>query len=117
MSQQPNSQPNGQIYNGGPPFGECGHIVTIGQYALDWITALGGSVTLGNQNKTIQSINMPLDPSGVPVALPQGLVALTTTDVQRQSLIAAVQGKVWPPLPCDTTGRRWWRRPWFGGLW
>ena len=97
MNQQPNSNPFEQnIYNGGPPYGQPGHIVTAGQYALDWITALGGTVTLSNNDTTIDPIAMPLDTNGIPVAMPARLTALVNNN--RESLIAAVRGKVWPPL-------------------
>jgi hypothetical protein len=97
MSLAPNTDPNGNIYNGGPTYGNPGHIVTPGQYALDWITSLGGSFTLSNNNTTINAV-MPIDPvTGAPDAVPAHLQSLICS--ARQSIIAAILGKQYPPIP------------------
>lgn len=89
----PNSQPNGQQFNGGTP----GELVTPGQFAVDWLTALGGTFTLVNQNQGF-TYSMPLDGTGLqPVAIPQDLAAMLVQ--YRQSIIAALQGIEYPPLP------------------
>ena len=83
----PNSQPNGQQWNGGNP----GELVTPGQFAMDWLEALGGLFTLVNN---AQGFTYTL-PDGV--VIPQDLAAMLIN--YRQSIIAALQGKQYPPLP------------------
>jgi hypothetical protein len=88
----PNSQPYGQMYNGGTP----GAMVSVGQYVVDWLQALGGIFVLIDNAQGF-TYTMPLDGTGIPVAIPQALASLLIED--RQSVIAALQGKVYPPLP------------------
>lgn len=89
----PNSQPNGQQWNGGNP----GELVTAGQFAVDWLQALGGVFTLTDLNQGF-TYTMPLDGTGLqPVAIPQDLAAMLIN--YRQSIIAALQGVNYPPLP------------------
>jgi hypothetical protein len=93
MPYPPNAfEPNGQIFNGGT----VGQLVTAGQYALDWIVALGGEVVLSN-NFTTMNVVMPFQPDNTPTPIPQGLQALIQND--RESIIAAVRGVAYPPLP------------------
>lgn len=100
MPYPPNSfEPNGQIFNGGT----AGARVTAGQFALDWIVSLGGSVELSN-NFTTLNVVMPFQPDNTPTPLPQELQALVNNN--RESLIGAARGVVWPPLPpvCTLAG-------------
>lgn len=93
MPYPPNQQqPNAQIFNNALSM----TIVTAGQYAYDWLTSLGGSVTLSNNNTTF-NIVMPFQPDNTPTPIPQELSALITDF--RQSFLAAVQGVAYPPLP------------------
>lgn len=89
----PNSQPYGQQWNGGNP----GALVTAGQFAMDWLQALGGVFTLTNQNQGF-TYTMPLDGTGLqPVAIPQDLATMLIN--YRESVLAALQGVNYPPLP------------------
>jgi hypothetical protein len=87
---EPNGAPDG-MFNGGTP----GTQVTRGQYALDWIRALGGDVVLSNNNTTM-TVVMPFQPDNTPTPLPAELQTLVTNS--RESIIAAVQGKQYPPI-------------------
>ncbi len=94
MPYPPNvSEPNGgNMFNGGT----AGQRVTAGQYALDWIHAIGGEVVLSN-NYTTMNVTMPFQADNSPTPIPQGLAALIQND--RESLIAAKRGVAYPPLP------------------
>lgn len=94
---EPNGAPDG-MFNGGTP----GLRVTKGQYALDWIRALGGDVILSN-NFTTMTVTMPFQPDNTPTPLPAELQALISN--ARESIIGAVRGVQYPPLPVlDTDG-------------
>lgn len=93
MAYPPNqSAPYGQMFNGGT----VGQRVTEGQFALDWIVALGGSVELSN-NFTTMNVVMPFQADNTPTPLPQDLQAMINNN--RESIIGAVRGIAYPPLP------------------
>lgn len=93
MPYPPNEKvPNFVVFNGGTQ----GARVTAGQYALDWIRSLGGDVTLSNNNTTM-TVVMPKTPDDTPAQMHPELQAMLT--VYRESVIAAVQGVAYPPLP------------------
>lgn len=83
---------NFTVFNGGTP----GTRVTAGQYALDWLTSLGGSAVLTNNNTTF-NIVMPFLADGTPAPIPDALNALLQN--VRQSFIGALRGVQYPPLP------------------
>jgi hypothetical protein len=89
-------------------FGTPGTYVSPGQYALDWITFLGGTAT--TPDGISLELTMPLDASGVPVGWPQELQCLIVN--WRLSLLAAIDGKVYPPgsdqPPPAGWGYWWW---------
>jgi hypothetical protein len=88
---------SGAPFNGGTP----GALVSPGQYALDWVTSLGGTLTADAAGTGIVC-TMPTGPDGLPVPLPQELASMIA--IWQQSILAATQGKVWPPnaltYPC-----------------
>jgi hypothetical protein len=88
-----------EFFNGGTP----GAIVSPGRYALDWLQSLGGTAALDAAGTGLV-ITMPVGPDGLPTPWPQELQALVQN--YRNSLMAAIQGKVYPPgsdqLPSDT---------------
>jgi hypothetical protein len=73
-------------------FGTPGTYVSPGQYALDWITFLGGTATTPDGIQL--RLTMPIQ-AGIPVQWPQELQCLIAN--WRLSLVAAIQGKVYPP--------------------
>lgn len=99
--------PSGGPFNGGTP----GTYVSPGQYTLDWITSLGGTASLDSHGTGLV-LTMPIGSDGVTrVPFPQELQCLII-DYQ-QSLLAAIQGKVWPPgsdQPPPACSMFW---PWF----
>jgi len=83
---------SGSPFNGGAP----GTLVTPGQYALDWVRALGGDIALdANGTGIVVTLGVPW---------PNELQALV--GVWQSSIIAAIQGKVYPPdaLTCPRFG-------------
>jgi hypothetical protein len=77
--------------------------VSPGQYALDWVTSLGGSLA-ADAHGTGLVCTMPTGADGLPVPMPQELAAMV--GIWQQSILAAIQGKVWPPnaLLCPQFG-------------
>lgn len=75
-------------------FGIPGATVSPGKYALDWINFLGGTAAL-DQYGTGLVLTMPLAANGTPVQWPIELQTLIVN--HRQSLLAAIVGKVYPP--------------------
>ena len=74
-------------------FGTPGSTVSPGQYALDWVEFLGGSIVA---NGSQLQVEMPIDPgTGVPVQIPTELQALLQSNPQ--SILAAINGIVYPP--------------------
>lgn len=92
MAYPPNqSVPNFTVFNGGT----AGARVTPGQYYYDWLVSLGGSIELSN-NDTTFNVVMPFH-NGVPDAIPDDLGASLL--IWKESVIAAVRGIAYPPLP------------------
>lgn len=88
------------VFNGGT----AGTTVSRGQYALDWIRSLGGDVTVSADGAT-PTVHMPFLPDNTPTPIPDDLAAMLVS--YRESVIAAVAGKVWPPgsdQPLPPTG-------------
>jgi hypothetical protein len=69
--------------------------ITHGQYALEWVRALGGDVVLSN-NFTTMTVTMPFLPDGSTTPLPSELQSMLTD--YRQSIIGAVRGVQYPPI-------------------
>lgn len=95
MPYPPNSyEPNATLFTSSTQ--PAGTRVTPGQYALDWLMSLGGSIQLSNNNTTFNVV-MPFQPDNTPTPLPQDLACLLIS--ARESVIAAARGVQWPPLP------------------
>ena len=83
--------PNGELFANAP----SGTIVSAGKYHYDWLLSLGGTLALlpGNVGYTVIMPFSNGSPLPIPDALNAGLV------VYRESVLAAAQGVIYPPLP------------------
>jgi len=91
MPYPPNEQvANFTVFNGGT----AGATVSPGQYALDWLVSLGGSVSVSSNGTTL-TVNQPFQPDGTPTPIPDALAAMLTNN--RHGVLAAAAGKVYPP--------------------
>lgn len=81
---------NFTVFNGGT----AGATVSPGQYALDWLVSLGGSVTVSDNGATLH-VHQPFQPDGTPTPIPDDLAAMLTNN--RHGVLAAAVGKVYPP--------------------
>jgi len=101
MPYPPNQQvQNVTVFEGGPGYGNPGYLVTQGQYAYDWATALGATFTLENNN-TSWTMAMPFQPDNTPTPIPQALQTLLQSN--RVGVLAAIQNIAYPPLPANTS--------------